>query len=178
MTQKQHDVINAPSHYTKFGEAYEPINVIEAWELNFQLGNAVKYIPRAGEKLYEGKTALESKIIDLKKSRWYLDREISNLEAEQNKITEVALRSKMSPAQFDRYLKLFNDYNISNAVTEKGGTPYLFPILGIEKVKLLCDSILAYNENREVFTKGKNNSITITKAPKKRPSKKSTAARK
>lgn len=45
--------------------------MIEAWELGFCLGNAVKYICRAGKK--------GSVIEDLAKARWYLDREIARL---------------------------------------------------------------------------------------------------
>lgn len=64
------DPVNNPSHYTY--SKYETIDVIEAWGLGFCLGNTVKYISRAGKK----SNALE----DLKKARWYLDREIANLE--------------------------------------------------------------------------------------------------
>ena len=66
-----HDSINNPSHYAE-GRAHEPIAVIEDWGLNYRLGNTVKYISRAGRK----QNALE----DLKKARWYLDREIDSLE--------------------------------------------------------------------------------------------------
>jgi hypothetical protein len=66
------DPINAPSHY-RAGDPYEAIRVIEAWELGYHLGNVIKYISRAGRKTLD---PLE----DLKKARWYLDREISNLE--------------------------------------------------------------------------------------------------
>ena len=66
-----HDSINNPSHYAE-GRAHEPIAVIEDWGLNYRLGNTVKYISRAGRK----QNALE----DLKKARWYLDREIESLE--------------------------------------------------------------------------------------------------
>lgn len=59
-----------PSYYISNG--LESINVIEAFNLGFQLGNAVKYILRAGKK--------DSAIDDLKKARWYLDRQIANLE--------------------------------------------------------------------------------------------------
>jgi hypothetical protein len=62
--------VNHPAHYTRGG--VEVIDAIEAWELGFRLGNAVKYIARAGHK----GDALE----DLKKGRWYLDREIAALE--------------------------------------------------------------------------------------------------
>lgn len=64
------DPVNHPSHYTSGG--IETIDVIEAWQLGFHLGNAVKYISRAGKK----GDALE----DLKKARWYLDREIARRE--------------------------------------------------------------------------------------------------
>ncbi len=64
------DIINHPPHYT--ASTVEPIDVIEAWGLGFCLGNAVKYIAR---HLHKG-TALT----DLKKARWYLDREIARME--------------------------------------------------------------------------------------------------
>lgn len=67
------DPINHPAHYTF--SAIEVIDAIEAWELGFHLGNAIKYIARAGRK--------GSKLNDLKKARWYLDREIGRLEKEE-----------------------------------------------------------------------------------------------
>lgn len=65
------DPVNSPAHYCE-GRAYAPIDVIEDWGLGFNLGNCVKYVSRAGRK----GDALE----DLKKARWYLDREIGALE--------------------------------------------------------------------------------------------------
>ena len=67
-----HDSINNPSHYAE-GRQFEPIDVIEDWELNFRLANTVKYISRAGRK--------QDILEDLRKARWYLDREIQHLEA-------------------------------------------------------------------------------------------------
>jgi hypothetical protein len=67
----QHDSINRPAHYAE-GRQYEPIDVIADWELNYHLGNTLKYISRAGRK--------QNQLEDLKKARWYLDREISSLE--------------------------------------------------------------------------------------------------
>lgn len=64
------DPIN-PAHYNRFKE-HEPIDVISEWDLNYNLGNVVKYISRAGYK--EGNTRL----IDLQKALWYLEREIEN----------------------------------------------------------------------------------------------------
>lgn len=60
--------VDHPAHYGG-DSTYEAIKVIEAWNLGFSLGNAVKYIARAGKK----GSALE----DLQKARWYLDREIA-----------------------------------------------------------------------------------------------------
>lgn len=63
--------INHPPHYG--GDSpYETIKVIEAWRLDFHLGNAVKYISRAKLKGAE--------LEDLKKARWYLDRKIDQLD--------------------------------------------------------------------------------------------------
>ena len=64
------DAINNPQHYGGDANPYEAIKVIEAWSLGFHLGNVVKYISRAGKK--DPAKELE----DLKKARWYLDREI------------------------------------------------------------------------------------------------------
>lgn len=55
-----------PSHYTRLDP--EPITVIERWGLDFCLGNALKYIARAGHK--PGVDGAE----DLAKAAWYLDR--------------------------------------------------------------------------------------------------------
>lgn len=62
-----HDPVNHPRHYTGHPSGVECIAITE--HMNFCLGNAMKYIWRAGEK----GCALE----DLKKARWYLDREIA-----------------------------------------------------------------------------------------------------
>ncbi len=71
------DNINHPPHYT--ATAVEPINVIEAWELGFCLGNTVKYIARCGRKGGD-----EKRLEDLEKARWYLNREIERLKQLQN----------------------------------------------------------------------------------------------
>ena len=66
------EAVNHPAHYGGADNPYEAIKVIEAWGLGFCLGNTVKYISRAGKK----GDVLE----DLKKARWYLDREIQRRE--------------------------------------------------------------------------------------------------
>ncbi len=63
------DEISKPKHYC-FSN-YQPKDVIREWDLNFNLGNAIKYIARAGKK--------ESAIKDLKKARQYIEFEIDYL---------------------------------------------------------------------------------------------------
>lgn len=65
------DIINHPNHYTE-GRKYEPVKVIYDWGLNFNLGNALKYISRAGRK---GDT-----IEDLTKAERYIQMEIRRLQ--------------------------------------------------------------------------------------------------
>ena len=65
------DPIN-PDYYNDTKIA--PIDVIEDWNLSFHLGSVLKYIKRAGKKV--GNSELQ----DLKKIRWYLDRQIARLE--------------------------------------------------------------------------------------------------
>jgi hypothetical protein len=65
----ENDPVNHPAHYTSHPSGIECIQVTE--HMNFNLGNAVKYIWRAWEK---GAT-----VQDLQKARWYLDREIARI---------------------------------------------------------------------------------------------------
>lgn len=69
------DVINHPQHYTR--GRIEVIDFIEDKGLNFNLGNVIKYVARAGHKKSSGKSMETKALEDLKKARWYLDREIS-----------------------------------------------------------------------------------------------------
>lgn len=69
------DLIVHPSHYTA-GRKYEPKDVIRDWDLNFNLGSAVKYISRAGRK--------GNKIEDLEKAMQFLKFEIAALKEEKS----------------------------------------------------------------------------------------------
>lgn len=68
-TRSLDDMVNNPSHYTKGG--IDTIDFIEAKGLNYHLGNVVAYIVRSDHK--------GSKLQDLEKAQWYLNREINNL---------------------------------------------------------------------------------------------------
>ena len=65
------DPVNSPDHYTSGG--IETIDFIEAKELDYNLGNVVKYITRAGKKSAK-------KLEDLKKAQWYMNRAVEKLE--------------------------------------------------------------------------------------------------
>jgi len=66
--------VNHPEYYGGEENPYEAIKVIEAWDLDFHLGNTVKYISRAGKK------ETDKELQDLKKALWYLERKIQSLE--------------------------------------------------------------------------------------------------
>lgn len=63
------DEVNHPKHYTSHPSGVECIQVTE--HMNFNLGNAMKYIWRAGDK--------GDILIDLHKAAWYLNREIERI---------------------------------------------------------------------------------------------------
>ena len=67
------DPVNHPAHYTQHPSGVECIDIAE--HMGFCLGNAIKYIWRAGLK--------GDAIEDLEKARFYLDREIKRLRRER-----------------------------------------------------------------------------------------------
>ena len=66
------EMVNHPNHYGG-DNVYETIKVIEAWGLDFHLGNTVKYISRAGKK------DTDKEIQDLEKAKWHLERKLEIL---------------------------------------------------------------------------------------------------
>jgi hypothetical protein len=68
------NAVQHPDHYAG-GRKFEPKDVIRDWELNFNLGNAVKYISRAGRK--------DDIVQDLKKAQEYIQFELDAIEAER-----------------------------------------------------------------------------------------------
>ena len=77
-SHSDHDPVARPRHYT-FG-SIEVIDAIEAWGLGFHLGNVVKYTARAAHK---GRY-----VEDLRKARWYLDRELQRHAVTDSKAEE------------------------------------------------------------------------------------------
>ena len=67
--------MNHPEHYTK--GRIEVHDFIEAWNMDFDTGNVVKYVTRAP---YKGK-----KLQDLEKAQWYLNKLIKRAKEEEKK---------------------------------------------------------------------------------------------
>ena len=67
--------VNHPKHYQ--GKRFEVIDIIEDYNLDFCLGNAIKYILRSGKK------SPDTEVQDLRKAIWYLNRIISKYEKEK-----------------------------------------------------------------------------------------------
>lgn len=67
--------VDHPKHYGGKENPYEAIKVIEAWSLDFCLGNVIKYLSRAGKKNED------KEIEDLEKALWYLQRKIQHLKS-------------------------------------------------------------------------------------------------
>ena len=74
LTKPHGDNVDHPSHYNT--GKIEVIDVIEDWNLNFNMGNAVKYVARADHK---GKP-----LEDLNKAKWYIEREIARRNKEED----------------------------------------------------------------------------------------------
>ena len=73
----QHDPVSKPSHYCSHPSGIECIEVTE--HMNFCIGNAIKYLWRAGLKQEEGLEQQIKTIQDLSKAVWYIEREIERI---------------------------------------------------------------------------------------------------
>ena len=81
MAEHTADIVNEPEHYARW--KIEPITYIMRNGFEFWRGNIVKYASRAGYKMYEGKTQVESEIIDLEKVIRYANMRINQLNGEE-----------------------------------------------------------------------------------------------
>ena len=73
------DPVNNPAHYTNHPSGIECIQVTE--HMNFNRGNAVKYLWRCGDK--------GEPVEDLRKAIWYLEREIARLQAQPRQTVQI-----------------------------------------------------------------------------------------
>ena len=75
------EIIKRPNHYAKW--PVEPIVFIMQNGMEFWRGNVIKYVSRAGSKLYDGQDKVQSEITDLKKAMRYCEMRINLLEGKQ-----------------------------------------------------------------------------------------------
>lgn len=80
MTKCENDKVNHPSHYTTHPSGVECIEVTRHYD--FCIGNAIKYLWRAGLKSEEGYTDTQKEVEDLKKAIFYINDKIKMLENE------------------------------------------------------------------------------------------------
>lgn len=95
------DNVKHPSHYTE-GRKYEPKDVIRDWGLNFNMGNAVKYLSRAGRK--------GDKVEDLRKAMQYIQFELDALGAGAETTESTPKAETPKPEYERRALALYNAY--------------------------------------------------------------------
>ena len=74
---KEHDAVNHPKHYTSHASGVECIEITRHY--NFDIGNAIKYLWRAGLKKEQGLSDVEKEIEDCKKAIWYINDHIKHL---------------------------------------------------------------------------------------------------
>lgn len=79
---KDSDAVNHPKHYQD-PSGIECIDIVR--HRNFDIGNAIKYLWRAGLKQDADKTPIEKQIEDLRKAIWYIQDEINTLESKKSK---------------------------------------------------------------------------------------------
>lgn len=76
----RHDPVNHPSHYTD--GKIEVIDFINDKKMNFNRGNVIKYVSRAGKKASKALDDKKKEIQDLEKAKFYLEDEIKRLKQE------------------------------------------------------------------------------------------------
>ena len=82
-TIREHDSVNYPKHYTQHPSGVECIQVTS--EHNFCIGNAIKYLWRAGLKEDAVQSITDAQIQDLEKAIWYISYEVKRLKKQNGK---------------------------------------------------------------------------------------------
>ena len=145
------NVISNPSHYTK-GREYEPRKVIEDWDLDFYLGNALKYISRCGRKY----NAIE----DLQKAKQYIDFEIEKLEKDEPKAYAIGVNNE-SPVSLDigvvrKIVRIDKDQDMNNCEDSEMKTPkyaFEFALKDIDNAIKRCKALPDSREKSVSITK-------------------------
>ena len=81
--EQKNDNVNHPAHYNSHPSGIECIEI--ARHHNFNIGNSMKYLWRAGLKSEEGMEDTDKQIEDLNKAIWYINDEIKRITEFNNK---------------------------------------------------------------------------------------------
>lgn len=164
------DVVNHPPHY-KGGNGMQAIDVIEAFDLNFHRGNSVKYILRAGRK--------DDELQELRKSDWYLRREIARIEAARGKTMDLkqfslcylatpytkwddldaaaAEAARINASLFEQGVNVFSPIALGHQLAKHGGLaprdPAIWPRFCAPYVEA-CDAMIVVHMEGWLVSKG------------------------
>ena len=86
------DNVNHPTHYTSHPSGVECIEITEHY--SFCVGNAIKYLWRAGLKKDGTLADIDKEIEDVKKAAWYVQRHLENLQKKKKQMAEEELDKK------------------------------------------------------------------------------------
>ena len=141
VNEPMNDPVNHPAHYTT--GKIEVIDYIEDQKLPYHLGNAVKYISRAGKK------DKDKTVEDLKKAVWYIQRYIGLISRGNYTDTTTVDDADSTTDTADRA----NDSNNSDAADEQCISPTLSEDLINTEIFIDFDSELIYGEDQVVSQK-------------------------
>jgi len=155
-----YEKVNQPEHYT--GEGITAIQIIEAFSLNFALGNVIKYALRAGRK------PGEEELQDLNKALWYLQRERDAAQARavtiQNKESSNVGLEGLAARESGRVWGAVKAVDLAELARKQEEKRYAALLMSLEESKgswetssALSDNSLTefldmYANNRESFT--------------------------
>lgn len=98
--EEKYDNVNHPLHYCKHPSGIECIKITRYY--CFAIGNAIKYLWRAGLKIDAGLTDREKEIEDLNKAIWYIKDRINQLKDENN--VSIKTKAKASSRELKKFL--------------------------------------------------------------------------
>ena len=90
------DNVNHPKHYTSHPSGVECIEITEHY--SFCVGNAIKYLWRAGLKKDGTLADIDKEIEDVQKAAWYVQRHLENLQKKKKQMAEEELDRKFDVA--------------------------------------------------------------------------------
>lgn len=138
-----------PTHYGGRDNPYEIVKIIDALGLDFQLGNTLKYIARAGKK------DPSKHIEDLLKAKEYIDLEIAKIKAEEAVVTTPVVEEEDVREAFDWTPPKFNSLqeefeSLGGMINLEGEDFHAWMYIYLAKVGVTIADIAAYAKNKDI----------------------------